>query len=303
MKYSKEFKIGLFAILVAVATFFVINYLRGKDVFNKEIELVARFKSVEGLVASAPVHIRGYAAGQVSSVTYDTERDDFEVVCSVDKDFKIPADSKMIIYSTSIMGGKGIRIEPGTSGELAENMSELEGGSQADLVESVSAGIGPILANLDSALVKLNLTVSSVNSVLSEENRRQIDRAISNLDKVIADASAVTGTVRANRNEIDGFLKDLTVVSGQLALIAEKADSTMGNIDSFSRQLAESEVDSLVASLKNLSESLQNPEGTVGKLLNDGRVYESVDSLINELNDLISKIKQDPKKYMKVSVF
>lgn len=303
MKYSKEFKIGLFAILVAVATFFVINYLRGKDVFNKEIELVARFKSVEGLVASAPVHIRGYAAGQVSSVTYDTERDDFEVVCSVDKDFKIPADSKMIIYSTSIMGGKGIRIEPGTSGELAENMSELEGDSQADLVESVSAGIGPILANLDSALVKLNLTVASVNSVLSEENRRQIDRAISNLDKVIADASAVTGTVRANRNEIDGFLKDLTVVSGQLALIAEKADSTMGNIDSFSRQLAESEVDSLVASLKNLSESLQNPEGTVGKLLNDGRVYESVDSLINELNDLISKIKQDPKKYMKVSVF
>lgn len=303
MKYSKEFKIGLFAILVAVATFFVINYLRGKDVFNKEIELVARFKSVEGLVASAPVHIRGYAAGQVSSVTYDTERDDFEVVCSVDKDFKIPADSKMIIYSTSIMGGKGIRIEPGTSGELAENMSELEGDSQADLVESVSAGIGPILANLDSALVKLNLTVASVNSVLSEENRRQIDRAISNLYKVIADASAVTGTVRANRNEIDGFLKDLTVVSGQLALIAEKADSTMGNIDSFSRQLAESEVDSLVASLKNLSESLQNPEGTVGKLLNDGRVYESVDSLINELNDLISKIKQDPKKYMKVSVF
>lgn len=303
MKYSKEFKIGLFAILVAVATFFVINYLRGKDVFNKEIELVARFKSVEGLVASAPVHIRGYAAGQVSSVTYDTERDDFEVVCSVDKDFKIPADSKMIIYSTSIMGGKGIRIEPGTSGELAENMSELEGGSQADLVESVSAGIGPILANLDSALVKLNLTVASVNSVLSEENRRQIDRAISNLYKVIADASAVTGTVRANRNEIDGFLKDLTVVSGQLALIAEKADSAMGNIDSFSRQLAESEVDSLVASLKKLSESLQNPEGTVGKLLNDGRVYESVDSLINELNDLISKIKQDPKKYMKVSVF
>ncbi len=303
MKYSKEFKIGLFAILVAVATFFVINYLRGKDVFNKEIELVAHFKSVEGLVASAPVHIRGFAAGQVSSVSYDTERDDFEVVCSVDRDFRIPADSKMTIYSTSIMGGKGIRIDPGTSEELAGNMSELEGDSQADLVESVSAGIGPILANLDSALVKLNLTVDSVNSVLSEENRRQIDRAISNLNRVIADASAVTGTVRANKDEIDGFLKDLTAVSGQLAAIVGKADSAMGNIDSFSRQLAESEVDSLVASLKNLSESLQNPEGTVGKLLNDGRVYESVDSLINELNDLISKIKQDPKKYMKVSVF
>ena len=55
--------------------------------------------------------------------------------------------------------------------------------------------------------------------------------------------------------------------------------------------------------MRNLTESIQNPEGTVGKLLNDGSVYESVDSLVNELNDLIQKIKENPKKYMKISVF
>ena len=56
MKYSKELKIGLFVVTVLVASFFLINYLRGEDIFNNEIELVSRYDNVEGLVASAPVY-------------------------------------------------------------------------------------------------------------------------------------------------------------------------------------------------------------------------------------------------------
>ena len=37
MKLSKEFKIGFFAVTVIVASFFIINYLRGEDIFNREI--------------------------------------------------------------------------------------------------------------------------------------------------------------------------------------------------------------------------------------------------------------------------
>ena len=55
MKYSKELKIGFFVVLVLVVSFFVINYLRGKDIFNNEIDLVGQFENVEGLAESAPV--------------------------------------------------------------------------------------------------------------------------------------------------------------------------------------------------------------------------------------------------------
>ena len=57
MKFSKELKIGVFVVTVLVASFFLINYLRGEDIFNNEIELVSRYDNVEGLVASAPVYI------------------------------------------------------------------------------------------------------------------------------------------------------------------------------------------------------------------------------------------------------
>ena len=71
MKHSKELKIGIFVITVLITSFFLINYLRGEDIFNKEIELVSRYDDLEGLVASAPVYIKGYKAGKVSEVTYE----------------------------------------------------------------------------------------------------------------------------------------------------------------------------------------------------------------------------------------
>ena len=121
MKHTKELKIGIFVVVILVGSFFVINYLRGKDVFNREIELKGHFDNVEGLVPSAVVQYRGFKAGQVSKVSYCPETDNFEVICAIDRKFRIPADSKMTIFSTSIMGGKGILLETGESADIAKD--------------------------------------------------------------------------------------------------------------------------------------------------------------------------------------
>ena len=68
MKHAKELKIGLFVVVIMVASFFLINYLRGEDIFNKEYEVVGRYPNVEGLVASSPVFVKGFKAGTVWSV-------------------------------------------------------------------------------------------------------------------------------------------------------------------------------------------------------------------------------------------
>ena len=47
MKYSKEVKIGAFVLAVLVISFFVINYLRGKDIFNREMEVCSVYENVD----------------------------------------------------------------------------------------------------------------------------------------------------------------------------------------------------------------------------------------------------------------
>jgi len=58
-----------------------------------------------------------------------------------------------------------------------------------------------------------------------------------------------------------------------------------------------------VEALKRLVDNINNPDGSVGRLLTEDDVYNSVDSLLTDIDDLISKIKENPKKYLKISVF
>ena len=146
---KKELKIGIFAVVVLVVTFFVLNYLRGEDIFNREIELVSEYSQAEGLVASAPVYIKGYKAGKVMDVEYDTERDIFYVTCSVSKKFNIPSDSRMVIYSMDIMGGRGVKIEIGHQQSLAHDGDTLASAVEYGLMDELSSGISPLLAKVN----------------------------------------------------------------------------------------------------------------------------------------------------------
>ena len=198
---SKEFKIGIFAVTVLVASFFLINYLRGEDLFNNEIELVSRYDNVEGLVPSAPVFIKGYKAGKVTEVRYDSQREDFEVTCSIRKEFRIPEDSRMTIYSVDIMGGKGVRIDLGHSQVAAVDGGSLAPAFEAGLMDGLASGVEPLLAKVNATMDSLTVTVSGVNRLLCSENTDNISRTIAHLEKTMASANSIlAGSIRGEWN-------------------------------------------------------------------------------------------------------
>ena len=188
---SKEFKIGLFAVITAVVSFFLINYLRGEDIFNREIELSSRYQNVEGLVPSAPLFIKGYKAGKVAEVNYDSESEDFEVICSIKKEFRIPSDSRMTIYSVDIMGGKGVKIELGVSDSYAQDGDALKSGFEAGLMDAMAGSVGPLLEKVNNTMDSLAVTVSGINALLSDKNRAHISNTLAHLEKTMANVKEV----------------------------------------------------------------------------------------------------------------
>lgn len=303
MKYSKEVKIGVFVVSVLVVSFFVINYLRGKDIFNKEIELVSRYDNVEGLVPSAPVFIKGYKAGKVAEVEYQPESDDFKVTCSVMKEFRIPSDSKMTIYAVDIMGGKGVKIDLGVSETLVVDGSELAPAKEAGLLDGLAAGVGPLLSKLGNTLDSLSVTVAGVNAMLSESNQAAISNTIAHLERTMKSVNGIASTIDGKSAELVALVDNLASLSAKFSSIADKADGAMTGVSSIVTKIDESDIAGLVSSFKNLLEKINDPDGTVGKLLVDGSVYDSVDELLNDVDSLIKKIEENPKKYIKISVF
>ena len=300
MKASKELKIGVFVIVVLTASFFLINYLRGKDIFNKEIEISSRYSDVEGLVASAPVYIRGFKAGKVTEVVYDSESDDFEVTCSVLKEFKIPEDSRMTIYGVDIMGGKGIRIDLGTSVELLADGGQLAPASEPALLDGLASSVTPLLDKVGNTLDSLNAAVSSVNRILSDEN---IPRIIVHMEKTMADVRALASGLGGKSEELEAFISDLSILSEKFISIAEKADTLVADVNDTLSGVSAEDIKEVVSSFRVLLENINDPDGTIGRLLVDDSVYDSVDSLLNDVDTLVRKIQENPKKYIKISIF
>ena len=303
MKHTKELKIGIFVIVILTASFFLINYLRGEDIFDNEYDLVGRFDNVEGLVASAPVYIKGYKAGKVSEVNYMTETGSFEVICSISTDFQIPADSRMLIYAVDIMGTKGVKLDLGQSGQDAQDGDILESGFEPGLLDGLGASIQPLMAKVGNTLDSLSVLVSGVNGILTESNVRNIERTLSSLQSTMANVKSITAVIDGKSSELDAFVTNLAAFSGKFEGIAEKIDSTMTGVNSVVGQLDESDLKGLVTSFKSLVENINDPDGSINKLMKNDSVYNSVDSLLNDVNILVKKIQENPKKYLKISVF
>jgi phospholipid/cholesterol/gamma-HCH transport system substrate-binding protein len=303
MKYSKEFKIGVFVVVVLTASFFVINYLRGKDIFNKEIEIVSQYGNVEGLVESAPVFIKGFKAGKVSEVVYQPEQELFRVTCSVKKEFRIPSDSKMTIYAVDIMGGKGVRIDLGSSDVPVEDGGMLAPSFEAGLLDGLAAEAGPLLAKAGNTLDSLSVTVSGINAMLSEANRASLSRTLAHLEKTMGSVNGIARAIDGKSEEIAAFIANLETLSVKLGSMVEKVDTLVGGAGDVVASLSESDIEGVVSSFKDLLEKINDPDGTIGKLLVDGSVYDSVDELLTDVDILVKKIQENPKKYLKISVF
>ena len=299
----KEFKVGIFAIAVMVASFFLLNYLQGEDIFNRELEIVAHYEDVHGLVPSAPVFIKGYKAGKVTDVEYDAENAVFNVTCSVLKEFPISVDSKLSIYSTDIMGTKGVRIILGTSETMIESGDTLYGIVEPGLMDDLAEGLSPLLEKVSSTLDSLGTTVSGVNRLLSDANTSSISRTLKNLELAVANVRDLSRTVKGKSEEINNLMQNLSDFSESLTGIASKADTTLTDINKIVSTVSEADLNGVVTSFKELLDNVNDPDGSIGKLLKDDSVYNSVDSLLLDLNVLVNKIQQNPKKYLKISVF
>ena len=300
---KKELKIGIFAVVVLVVTFFVLNYLRGEDIFNREIELVSEYSQAEGLVASAPVYVKGYKAGKVMDVEYDTERDIFYVTCSVSKKFNIPSDSRMVIYSIDIMGGRGVRIEIGHQQSLAHDGDTLTSAVEYGLMDELSSGISPLLAKVNGAIDSLSVTVSGVNRLLSEANIANVSSTLANLDATMTGLRGISESVNGKSKEITDLIDNMSALSAGLQGVVQKVDTTMTGVRNVVYTLEQADIDGVVTSFKALLDNVNDPEGTVGRLMREDSIYNSVDTLLVEVNSLVEKIKENPKKYLKISVF
>ena len=82
-----------------------------------------------------------------------------------------------------------------------------------------------------------------------------------------------------------------------------KADSTVVGVNEKLSSIDASHLNEVMISFKEILAKVNDPDGTLGRILVDDSIYSSLDSLLCDVDELVRKIQENPKKYIKISVF
>ena len=148
MKYNIIETFVGFAVITIAVLFFTFAYKIGyPHEANEFYNVKARFENVEGISAGSDIMLGGIKIGSVNKVTIDNE--EFKAILDVNlnKDIKLPKDSRFAVSTSGLLGGKYIAVNPGGDEE------NLKAG---DVVKNTQSSI-----NLEELIGKLMYSVSN----------------------------------------------------------------------------------------------------------------------------------------------
>lgn len=303
MKIRKEARIGLFAVLILLLLYCGVNFLKGRDLWNRNMTYYAYFDNVNGLQLSSPIIIKGISVGQVTGITFRPDLDNrVEVRFDVRSEYRIPDNSIVRLYTNGLMGGKAFEIELGDSVDALPDGATIRAESKPGLFEIDGSEIDYYKEQIGALINSLDRVTSSLNKLLSE-NSEQIAGAFVGLRQGV-ESFARKG------EEIGQIIDHVNTVTATLADGSERIDSTLTDLKKVSGQLAEADLgqtmndlDRAVEELNRLLAAANSPEGSLNRFLSDGALYDSLTQASSNLSALLRDVKENPQRYVHISVF
>lgn len=294
----KEVIIGLIVIVAMLILFFGINFLKGVNLFKASNYYYAVYGNVEGLAQSAPVTINGFKVGIVRDIKYDYSNPGHVIVeMSVDKSLRVPVGSEAVLAS-DLLGTASIALKLVPAGAGFHNVGDT-------LVSKVNAGMMASIS--DNLMPAVNAMIPKLDSLFTSPNaiaaNPALHQSINRLDDITAELNGTLRALRAATASLGPITTDIKSITGNV-------DTMTGDLAVVSGRLREAPIDSIavdlsatMANLKQLTESLNNPDGSVGKLTSDPALYDNLNATITSLDSLFVDIKRNPKRYISIKVF
>lgn len=310
MKFTKEIKAGLIAILAIVGFIILFQFMKGKSLFTTDNIFYAKFDNVEGLEASNPVSINGLKVGQVDQIIPITEPDGkihFVVKVTVDDNFEFSKRSTLEIFEPGLMSGKEMRVNLAYGSPMAKDGDTLKGAFKLSMMNNISSQVGPVKDQLQVVLKRVDSLMMNANAMTDAQNQQAIRALLSSLNRTVTSFESTSQQTNALLANNDPRIQKM-LDNANLATVSAKT-----TIDKYGRVADEVDVQKLNNTIDKLSltadklngiiSGIQNGEGSLGKLTKDEQLYNNLNESSANLNNLILDLKANPKRYLNFSVF
>lgn len=297
---SVELKVGIFAIIVIM----VLTYMTFKVgslpmIWEKGYRLYVLLDDTSGLDEKSRIKIAGVEAGVVDRIELEEGR--AKITLLLNPDIKIYENAEISLRMSGLLGDRHLALATGSS-----DHSLLKNGDYISNVRPAT-DIDMLASRLTDAAGNIGDLTSNINGIFGEDERNAIREAIHNLRDVTGSLKDISQTNKEPLNNIiarldrftdtlgrkgPGVVDDISELAGT---INEKAPALIEDLTAAAKELKEimqenrtafrdsmENIRDVSASAGTIVKKLEKGEGTLGKLLSEDKLYDSLNKVSTE---------------------
>ncbi len=292
-----ELFIGISITLATVIVIFGMLFLERATIFSQGLTINMVVENAQGIGKGSEVQYRGVKVGTVTAIKVQPEQ--VVVELQVEDVTEIPDDSSFRIGRMDLLGGKAVRIEPGSSTEHLANRARVQGSAGGGIIEGLTGLTDNLSSQLGGVEAQLSTLLENVNALLGSETHNQLlallqesRSAADEVETSVAENStALKRTLDALKQIPEENREPLNATITQLEAGTENLDATVRKIESVSGRLDE------------LLRRIEAGQGTMGSVMEDEELYSRLIRSLEEVETLVKDIQENPDKYMSVQLF
>lgn len=313
-KRKKYIMFGVFAILVLIASYWGFNFIKGADLFEKRSKYYVFYDRIDGLGVASPVYINGYKIGQVTQVDLLIERGGIIMVTlETGSEFQIPDSSIAEIFSTDLMGTKGIQLIISNKKTYYNSGDTIIGSIEQSLKDQVSMQMLPVKNQAEDLMKEIQNAIAIITYIFNEDTRDNLEKSFESikttlyylessaitLDTLLSTESSRLARIFANIDKITTNLRDNNdKITRIITNLADFSDTLMA-ID-ISRTIYNA--NKAIADVAAITDKINRGEGTLGMLANNDTLYYNLENASYELDRLLRDLRLNPGKYVNFSL-
>jgi len=297
LKRITEIQVGATVVAALAVTLWGVTWLKEVSLARKVRIWHVSFPQTGGLSGSDEVRVNGLRKGNVAKV--DLVGDHVVVDLALSSEISLSTASLVAIRNIGMMGEKVIAVDMRMGGMPY---------SQQDTIPGVyEKGIPEVMAEMGGTIESVTQLAAQLQGVVEALDKSgTLNRTVVNfhdtseeLKKAVTENRALLGETLHNLNVVSKTAKSLTT---------DREAQLKRTLDSFERSATTMEkltvkLDSLRGTLQSVSTKVERGDGSLGKLINDPKLYDDTKASVAQFRALIEDIKKNPKKYINLRIF
>jgi ABC-type transporter Mla subunit MlaD len=302
MKLTNELKIGLTVVTAVLVGFIGFRIMKDVPIFRQGNIIYTIYERVDGLSVGTPVTLRGIKIGSVQSLIL-LPTDSVQVALNINiSDGGIPQGSVAYIRSVDLLGTKGIEIERGSGAGLIGHLDFITGVYDQGVMGELAAQGSRISQNVNSSTENLSVVLEEVKMLMQQGGRENVSQTLTNLNSTSTQVDALIKEANLDlKQSIESLKITLENVEKMTSDEQETIKNMLANLEASSTELESISVNlnSITGDLAQIMRKINEGEGSLGLMVNDPNLYNNLDSLTANMNQLIEQLNENPRHYLR----